>query len=223
MLVSEAVVKEVVYVREQLLRTIKSEEKYVSGKYKKNIDIKYGPDFNGSDFSGKYRPAIQRYIGSLYTESPGLPNLIARRLREPDAPHMLILSALYGPLYPLDMIQDYNLKMDDPPARKTWERVFPLFLKGYIKNNAIKRVELFFGHSTKYKRVAELSVMPLLKNGLLSESVHYEVENGSTQGTPRAHGRLLANRLDNSLETGLVVMPQLPLVDNWARVIIRDK
>ena len=215
-LVPQNVFEEIVAAREDLLKTIQNEERYFTDKYKKNVYIRFGPDFNGTDATGKYRPAINRYIGFLYTETPELPELITRRLLEPDAPHLLILSALYGPLHPFDIIQDYDLKMGDHPARTKWrKKIFPLFLKEYIQTYGIKHVELFFGHSTEYLKVARGAILPLLNAGILSEAVQYWVDGGNTQATPKAHGRILASRLKGNIKPPVLRRPLQSFADKW--------
>jgi len=94
-------------VRTLLLEKIQGEKRYCTGKYIKNALIKAGPDFGQQDTSGRYLPAIDRNIGALYTAEPGFANLVREHIRRGEGPHLLIISALYGLLHPLELIQDY--------------------------------------------------------------------------------------------------------------------
>ena len=182
--------------RMQVLKKISSGgPRYQDDKYLKNLVIKPGPDFGGRDDSGLYMSAIDRYIGSLYTVYPVLFRLVRQRLQDDKNPHILILSALYGPLHPLDYIQDYNLEMGDIAASRTWSDIFPLFLQQYIKITRINRIELYLGAKTPYYRVAKRAISPLLQSGRIQEAILHEVQNGSMSETPKNHGLLLARHL----------------------------
>jgi len=82
-------------------------------------------------FIQQYLPAIDRYNGYLYTAKENFSDIIKNGLDNPDKPRIIILSALYGPLHPVSIIQDYELKMSDKYACKTWKEHFPDFLSDY--------------------------------------------------------------------------------------------
>ncbi|MBM7856115.1 hypothetical protein JOC37_002545 [Desulfohalotomaculum tongense] len=193
--ISQHMQKEVNNARNQLLSSIKKNQRYIQGKYKKNESITFGPDFGNDDIDGKYMPAIKRYCGQLYSPFENFKEEVINCIKDKSCPHLLILSALYGPLHPLDMVQDYNLKMSDPPAYKAWKEHFPSFLKEYVKMNGIKEIKLYFGRSTHYLKVAKQAVIPLLQDGLLSRAANYEVEEGNSYHTPYNHGLLIAKDL----------------------------
>jgi hypothetical protein len=193
--ISKDVIDRVLEARIQILNAITGGDKrYHEPKYKKNLAIKAGPDFGRQDISMEYMPAIDRYYGTLYTAYPGMPDVVKRSINTGSGPSILIFSALYGPLHPLDCIQDYNLVMGDSNTSRVWSIVFPVFLASYIKAFGIKRVELFFGVSTTYFRIAHKAVSPLIRAGDLL-AILYEVQNGNLRETPRNHGLILANRL----------------------------
>lgn len=183
--------------RAELLNTLRKNSKYVSNKYSKNKDIKDGPDFGLNGLSGKYLPAIDRYDGKLYSAVPNFSRVIKANLSTPNKPKILILSALYGPLHPLSMIQDYNLKMPDSPAYQKWKEYYPSFLKEYVQKNKINSIHLYLGSSTAYFKVAKEAILPLLKKELINRAIQFEVEKGNSYHTPYNHGLLVSTHLQS--------------------------
>jgi hypothetical protein len=179
--------------RARVIDQIQANEKFQTFKYKKNVGIMPGPDFGGSDASGRYLPAITRYAGTLYSVE-GLKVAVDRLLTSDGYPKLMILSALYGPLHPLSPIQDYNLMMSDLPARQ-WQISFPGIMESYVRQNAISRIVLFVGTSTAYFRTAKAAIANLASKSLEVRSIQYHVENGSTRNTPLQHGRRLLDDL----------------------------
>jgi cytoplasmic iron level regulating protein YaaA (DUF328/UPF0246 family) len=84
---------------------VKASPDFLTGNYEKNSNINAGPDFGEQALLGRYLPALRRYQGTLYSV-PGLRHAIEMSAFQKDAPRVLILSALYGPLHPLSPIQD---------------------------------------------------------------------------------------------------------------------
>lgn len=179
--------------RAEVLRGLKADTKYSVGKYSKNSTILDGSDLGGDSTSGKYLPAIDRYIGTLYSV-PGLECAIKNAIGSEGLPQIIILSALYGPLHPLSRIQDYNLMMSDAPARITWSHYFPSFLEEYVKKNGVTKIYLYLGTSTVYYKIAKQAVCQL-SDGLITRAVQYHVAKGSTRNTPLQHGRRLRSDL----------------------------
>ena len=180
---------DVLKARRELLSLLGRNDKYLSGKYSKNERVEPGPDFGGQNKSTRHLSAVQRYKGALYSNAPALSSW------NPSDYRILILSALYGPLNPFSQIQDYNLKMDDAPARDIWKKHLPGFLKSYVLHNSISEIHLFFGTSTYYLKVARHAVEPLLEDGLIGKAIGYHVIDGSTKVTPTTHGELLEEYL----------------------------
>jgi len=201
--VSLEVYQKIISARKELLKTIKQNQKYISNDYSKNKNIEFGPDFGMRDSSGKYLPTIDRYIGKLYSAEPNFSDIIKRGISNPDKPKIIILSALYGPLDPLSIIQDYNLKMGDSPAFKIWKEYFPNFLRDYISRNQIIRIHLYLGSTTNYLKVAKNAILPLLKKGLINQAIQFEVEKGNSFHTPKNHGRLVLAHFQNKNVSGL--------------------
>jgi cytoplasmic iron level regulating protein YaaA (DUF328/UPF0246 family) len=190
--------KNVTSARAELLNTLRLREnskKYMSGEYSKNKDIRDGPDFGLDELSGRYLPAIDRYQGKLYSAVLNFSKRVKDNLRTPNKPKMLILSALYGPLHPCSMIQDYNLKMSDSPAHQTWEEHFPPFLEEYVQMNKINSVQLYLGSKTCYFKVAKEAITPLLEKKLINQAIQFEVEQGNSNDTPHNHGLLVSAHL----------------------------
>ncbi len=191
--ISKGIAQRVFEARKVILKAITdSGTGYHEPKYKKNGAIQRGPDFGCRDISGEYMPAIDRYCGTLYAACPG----ITAQLREnaEEGPRLLILSALYGPLHPLDSIQDYNLAMGDRHAGKAWADLFPAFLASFVEAFDVRKIEFFFGASTAYFRIAQRAVSPLIRAGHIQVILH-EVQNGNLRETPHNHGLTLARRL----------------------------
>jgi hypothetical protein len=181
-----------VTTRRAVMQNVLASSKFTSEKYFKNTALKDGVDFGGQDVSGSYMSALERYAGTLYSV-PGLRSAIARVAATRDMPKIMILSALYGPLHPLSPIQDYNLKMNDAPAR-LWGKEFPGFLEDFARRNGIRKIGLYMGSSTAYLKVAINAVEKARISGLILEVVQYHIVRGSTRTTPIKHGlRLLCD------------------------------
>lgn len=187
-------------VRKLVLDGLRGDPKYLIGKdYSKNADIKDGPDFGTSGPGGDYLPAVKRYVGKLYKGSPGLAESIDRHVANPDKPRVLILSALYGPLHPFSLIQDYNLQMSDRPAYLHWKEHFPAFLEEYVRRSTIREIRLYLA-KTKYLEVAEPAVTVLKNNQVIDRGVHYAVKRGNSTRTPMILGRLALSHLEGSTD-----------------------
>ena len=158
-----------------------------------------GADFGGHSTLGRYLPTVDRYEGTLYANVPASGDMPWFQ----DDRHVLILSALYGPLHPLSNIQDYNLKMSDRSVYKVWKKYFPCFLQDYVSVNEIHSIYLFFGTTTHYLKVARCAVKPLLARKQIAEAIQYHVINGSTRLTPQCHGELFSKHL----KSGKIVRP----------------
>jgi len=72
----------------------------------RSLNLPVGPDVGGAA-AGSYLPAVHRYQGRMYGRVP------ADLWPEPPDARVVIVSALYGPLFPWEPIQDYNLTMKD--------------------------------------------------------------------------------------------------------------
>jgi len=202
--VSLEIYNSILSARKELLSIIKQNKKYISNDYSKNNNIIFGPDFGLKELSSKYLPAIDRYKGYLYSAEPNFKNILKKGLNDPNKPRIIILSALYGPLHPLSMIQDYNLKMSDSPAFKIWKEYFPNFLKDYISRNQISGIHLYLGSKTNYLKVAKNAILPLLKKGLINQAIHFGIKKGSSSNTPIKHGQLAFVHYQNESISGLI-------------------
>ena len=154
----------------------------------------FGPDFGSSGQDGHYLPAITRYKGTLY-RVPGFARAVEKGANVAGKPKLLILSALYGPVHPFRPIQNYELQISAPFARKVWRKSFAVFLQEFIKANGIRYVHLFFRTTTEYFTVGRMAVAPMLKNGALTSATQYRVVAGSTVRTPKNHGMLAQSAL----------------------------
>jgi len=192
-IVSETTFRRVVEARRQVLELLRADERFVSHKYRKNTHIKLGPDFGLTDSAGLYLRAIERYNGHLYSATPHFSRLLGEHLTGSNPPKVLILSALYGPLHPFDLIQDYNLKMSDSPAFRTWKSHFPRFMQEYVSETGIREVFLYFGSSTAYLKVARIALEPL--RSILDRAVRFDVIDGIAYHTPHNHGLLITEHL----------------------------
>ena len=194
-LVSHSVYSDILEARRDVLSYISRCEKYLSGKYIKNRGVRPGPDFGGRYTSGRYLSAIERYKGTLYQSVPATLVGEGNPSQNQCNRHVLILSALYGPLHPGSDIQDYNLKMSDLPAYKIWKAAFPTFLRNYVTSNEIQSIYLFLGTTTHYLKIARLAVKPLLDDHLITEALQYHVIDGNSNKTPKLHGKIFARHL----------------------------
>ena len=153
-LVPHSVYSDILDARRDVLSRVIQNPKYMSSQYEKNRHVKLGQDFGRHCTSARYLSAVDRYEGTLYTGLPATSVRYRDASRDDPDRHVLILSALYGPLHPLSDIQDYNLKMSDPPAYGTWRTAFPMFLRSYVASNDIRSIYLYLGTSTPYLKVA---------------------------------------------------------------------
>lgn len=186
----------VINARRHLLEIILRDKRYCAGKYEINCEIRNdGFDFGGVDGTGRYRPAIERYAGSLYTAIADFPRIVRTHSDNFQSPQIMILSALYGPLHPLDTIQNYNLQMSDSPVYRMWKDRFPPFLREYVLTREIRQIYLYMGGSTPYFKIASKATIPLFKEKLLESLVHYEVIKGNSYHTSHNHGLLIAKQL----------------------------
>lgn len=181
--------------RTALIRLLNSNAKYTTKKYSKNNELCMGEDFGQNDTAGKYLPAIERYVGNLYRAHQSVVPAIREDASVDGKPKLLILSALYGPLHPLSLIQDYDLQMSDSPAKRIWMNSFAQFLEAYIESNGVRVVQMYFGSSTAYFKVGRAAVEPLLKKGKLDRAYQYNVVDGNSYHTPHNHGLLVLSAL----------------------------
>ena len=194
--VSPTTYKNLLSARSEVLHSLREDSAYLTGKYLKNTKIEDGPEFGAARSKGQYLPAIERYTGTLYSQPLGFVESVRNYLGDPSKPRLLILSALYGPLDPFCLIQDYNLKMTDRPAYKTWKKHFSMFLEDYVRKLGTREIRLYLGGSTGYFRVAKAAVQHLNDRQLIDRAIQYEVKNGSTYLTPYTHGRLVQAHLE---------------------------
>lgn len=188
-------------VRREVTQSVRANPKFTSEKYSKNTAIKDGVDFGGPDVTGSYTSALTRYAGSLYGV-PGLKSAIEQVSTSKDGPQILILSALYGPLHPLSLIQDYNLKMSDAPAR-AWAKAFPSFLADFALRNGVRKIVLYLGSSTAYLKVAIKAVGEVRKIVPSLSVIQYHIIDGNTRATPLKHGARLLSDLGGPFDPSL--------------------
>jgi len=144
--------------------------------------------------SNEYMPAIDRYAGNLYKAFQNISTCIRTKTNSDSKPKLIILSALYGPLHPESLINDYDLAMPHG-NNNIWNNNFPTFLADYVTKQKIKSIRFYCGRSTGYYNVVSNSVRSLLAKKLLREVIHYDVVNGSSYHTPYNHGLQLATDL----------------------------
>jgi len=203
----------IINTRKHLLEIISRDKRYRTKKYEINRKIRNdGYDFGGIGGTGRYLPAIERYAGNLYTAIADFSRIVRTHSDNFQSPQIMILSALYGPLHPLDTIQNYNLQMSDSPAYRMWKDRFPPFLREYVLMMEIKRICLYMGGSTAYFRIASKATIPLLKEKLLDSIVHYEVIKGNSYHTPYNHGLLIVKQLTR--------MPNLKFTRDISEILI---
>jgi ssDNA-binding Zn-finger/Zn-ribbon topoisomerase 1 len=138
--------------------------------------------------------AINRYNGNLYKAIPNMADCIKEKTNSSNQPKLIILSALYGPLHPLSLINDYELRMPNT-KNSIWHNNFPSFLKNYVKQNNISTIRIYCGQSTGYYSVLSKSIKPLLKKKIIKAAIHYDIIDGNSYHTPHNHGLQLAKDL----------------------------
>lgn len=194
---SETAYAQLCQARRGVLSGIRNSPDLLTDTFSKNRVLVEGPDFAGYANSGRYLPALERYTGKLYAV-PGLHAKLYASLSDGNAPRVLILSALYGPLHPLSPIQDYNLRMDQAPAR-VWQKAYLPLLEHYVSTQGIRSIVLLVGSMTAYYRVASQAVSDLLRRGRITAASQYHVVDGNTSATPIEHGRILLDLLSGNL------------------------
>jgi hypothetical protein len=190
---SEAAYAQLCHARRSVLSGIRNSPDLLTDAFSKNRALVEGPDFASDANSGRYLPALERYTGNLYAV-PGLRTKLYASLSDDNAPRVLILSALYGPLHLLSQIQDYNLRMDQAPAR-IWQKAYLPLLEHYVSTQGIRSIVLLVGSMTAYYRVASQAAFDLLRRGRIATASQYHVLDGNTRATPIEHGRILLDLL----------------------------
>jgi len=107
----------------------------------RNKGLVFGPDFGGSDLSGLYLPAYERYEGRFFRTireyNPGEELKDLWKGLQPDY-RVLILSGLYGFIEPFDQIQEYTCHLTDEDENNKrisgfWSGLLTDILVWYIK------------------------------------------------------------------------------------------
>jgi cytoplasmic iron level regulating protein YaaA (DUF328/UPF0246 family) len=140
--------------------------------------------------------AIERYTGFLYQEIHDLTNAIVSG----SITNLLIISALFGILHPLDMIPDYELMMTDvgpegEAIHKFWCQAFarnnlPAILKQYAPD--AQRIFCFMNES---------SYMPAIEQLASNFAVYaVRVKNGGTSLSPKMWGMGVRSCLQKQAE-----------------------
>ena len=109
----------------------------------------------GSEFgvalpmNADYLPAFDRYCGHLY-RVPGVRGL----LKSPPS-HVIfaVMSALYGLVSSMDLIQDYNLQMSNKGVTPLWKRKLPSIMDAYAVASRTEAIVGLFGITTGYNKV----------------------------------------------------------------------
>ena len=198
---SERAYSDILLKRAAVLKTLQSYGEGADGYDPKNRFIANGPDLGGESGGGLYAPAMARYTGNLYSVS-GLKPAAAKIIGAPNAPRLIILSALYGPLHPLSLIQYYNLEMRKTCAKGEWSKAFPPFLEDYVRQNHISQVVLYLGSGSAYFPIAKRAVKYVRARGISLRCTQYHVTDGSTPVTPPEHGRRFLDDLDSRESEG---------------------
>ncbi|MCM8829918.1 MAG: peroxide stress protein YaaA [Candidatus Omnitrophica bacterium] len=111
--------------RREIFKLIKEYDKL--SEKPSNKFLKEGPDLGGKEEGCCFMPAIKRYKGKLYTQ-------ISEENWSNRKNEVLILSGLYGFVYPEELIQLYNLDLEfHPEITKKWEDTLTLVLKSFAK------------------------------------------------------------------------------------------
>lgn len=109
-----------------------------------NAHLIDGPDFQGKVEQGLYLPALQRYSGGFYKELGTTAERIS--LASHIKHHLVIVSGLYGPLTPTELIQCYSCHVPDhPDIAKLWTKkvrsdLLTSLLLAYIEKFEIVKV-----------------------------------------------------------------------------------
>jgi hypothetical protein len=161
-------------------------------KCRKQIKNKHTNCYNESD--NEYLPAIQRYVGNVYQpelkkEQPKKTlSYIQKHYGNINQPQIIILSALYGPLHPFELIQNYNLKMGQ--ATSIWKAACEQIISCYVQKNNIDKIVMYTGSGADYFKVMLPTIKSLLAKKLIKSAYQYHVVDGGSSQTPVTHGKL---------------------------------
>ena len=159
---------------------------------RKKIQDEFSRCYQKSD--NEFLPAIERYIGNVYEpelKSEGYKKTlpyIQKHYGHGNHPKIMILSALYGPLHPFELIQDYDLVIGK--SLKVWKPAFISTLTAYVENNDVDKIVMYTGSGADYFKVLLPAVKTLLMGKLISEAYQYHVVDGGSSLTPVIHGKL---------------------------------
>ncbi|SAI87645.1 hypothetical protein MBBA_0769 [Methanoculleus bourgensis] len=122
-----------------------------------NENLVFGPDLGGIK-EGKYLPALNEYIGRFYNESGLGPDRFEKIVSS--GHHVLIISGLYGIIYPNELIQLYESPLEDIPEIQTlWgDDVLTNIIAEYIKAKNIRFVIDLTGQQ-EYRNLVDWSAI----------------------------------------------------------------
>ena len=113
-------------------------------------------------FGGKRLTSLALYTGYLYTQAT------KRLLLDPPADvRFLIMSGGYGLLRPDEIIEKYNVRMDQ--TYSVWKAGLPAILDAYVTSNSITAVHGIVSRTSRYKgvlNVAQHGGLPLTMHAL---------------------------------------------------------
>lgn len=148
-------------------------------------------------FGGKRLTSLALYTGHLYTGAT------KRLLRDPPAGvRFLIMSGGYGLLRPDEVIEKYNIPMDQ--TYKVWKDGLPAILDAYVTSNGITAVHAIVSRKSGYKRVlddARNGGLPLIMYALQYTGA------GALRAVPALQAKLLGALMDSDKVDGVDGVP----------------
>ena len=134
-------------------------------------------------FGGKRLTSLALYTGNLYTEAT------KRLLLDPPADvRFLIMSGGYGLLRPDEVIEKYNVPMDQTYS-SVWKSGLPTILDAYVTTNGITAVHGIVSRTGYYKRVLDVA-----RHGGLPLTMHalrYTGKDAYLRAVPALQAKLL--------------------------------
>lgn len=158
-----------------------------------NDELVFGKDLGGIK-DGKYLPAISEYVGRFYNDnglgSDGIKKLFS------SGHHVLIISGLYGILYPNELIQLYECPLEDLPEFKDlWSRdeVISDIISEYVVSNNIQ----FLVDLTAQYEYRNLVNWSIIKNFTGIDVFHVHSKHFAGEEGLKFLGKFTRNRLFN--------------------------
>jgi len=154
--------------RREVTKVVPNLRKRGAGRYPN--EIVNGPDLGGAERSGRYLYAIERYNGGFFQQfeaTDALKHLTSEAMAKTE---VLVVSGLYGLLWPRDLIQDYDVDLADVYVDQGTLR----FLDDYWRETITTVLDLRVKEHLEADGNNSVEIYDLLVNELYQDAIDWE-------------------------------------------------